>query len=183
MLVRIPTRTAPTAQPYPATAGRLPATRVARRVTVVLDVLADGKVRVSTPSARGWAKVARGPYETWTALRQAMVEAQRAGHARWAGGRYDLDALTAADDPTEPRQRPLGRVSARHGVGFGRGAVVRPDQAHPSEWTPNPDGTWTSPRGRTWRDPARIESLVTKRGQLGLPTCYADWARGQGKAS
>ena len=108
-----------------------------------------------------------------------MIEAQRAGHARWSGGRYDLDALTAADDPTEPRQRPLGRVSARHGVGFGRGAVVRPDQASPSEWTPNPDGSWLSPKGRTWRDPRIIDSLVEKRARLGLPISYEDWARGR----
>lgn len=181
--MRIPTRTVASVS-RPASAGRMRPPRVARRVTVTIDVLDDGKLRVSTPSARGWAAVVRGPHQTWTALRQALVETQLAGHARWRGGRYDLDALTAADDPTEPRQRPLrSRPSALSGVGFGRGAIVRPDQAHPAEWCPNPDGSWTSPKGRTWRDPARLQSLIEKRARLGLPTCYADWARAREVAS
>lgn len=181
--VRIPTRTTPTrGASTPVTAGRMPAPRVARRITLTVDVLDDGRLRVSSPAARGWAVVARGPHQLWTAARQALVEAQLAGHARWRGRRYDLDALTLPDDPTEPRQRSLG-ARPRHGVSYGRSAIVRPDQAHPSEWTPQPDGSWLSPRGRTWRDPARIASLVEKRAALGLPTCWADWARQAGRAS
>lgn len=167
--VRIPLR------PSPSRAGAR--TVRPRRITVTIDVLDGGRLRVATPQARGWAVVVRGPLQTWGALRQALVEAQIAGHARWRGARYDLDALTARDDPTEPAQRALPRPQPRHGVSYARSAVVRPDQAHPSEWAPMPDGTWMSPKGRIWRDPTRIASLVEKRAALGLPITYDDWAR------
>lgn len=57
---------------------------------------------------------------------------------------------------------------------------MRPDQAHPAEWTPNPDGSWNSPKGRRYTDPKKINSLLISRARMGLPTTYDQWAEQTG---
>jgi hypothetical protein len=156
-------------------------------VELQLQRLDDGRLRVSTPQARGHAVIAKGPDQLWHAVSAAFREATIAGYARWHGVSYDLDALTDPTDPTEPRRRrPHTRreVSGDPGeVSYGGGAVVRPDQIHPAEWTPNPDGSWTSPRGRVFRDPRKIASLLIRRGRMGLATSYAEYCDSAGEAS
>lgn len=161
--------------------------KTARYVDLRLQRLDDGRIRVSTPQARGWADTAKGPDQLWHKVMQAFVEATVAGYATWRGVRYDLDELTDPTDPTEPaRRRPH---TAREAAGdcsevsYAQGAIVRPDQAHPAEWTPNPDGSWTSRKGRRYSDPAYIQSLLIKRGRMGLPTTYEEWLISKGEAS
>lgn len=158
-----------------------------RHFRLHVEVLDDGRVRLSSPEARGFAVVARGPLQVWSALGQVRNEATVAGYATWRGVRYDLDELTDPADPTEPkRRRPHTRREAAGDcseVSYAQGGVVRPDQAHPAEWKPNRDGSWTSPGGRRYSDPGYIGPLVIKRARMGLPTTYEAWLAEQGQAA
>lgn len=161
-----------------------PRGRSARYVELHLQRLDDGTIRVSSPQARGWAGIAKGPDQLWHKVNQAFREATIAGYAMWHGVRYDLDELTDPTDPTEPHRRRPHTRRERTGdcseVSYAQTGVVRPDQAHPSEWTPNPDGSWTSPRGKRYRDPGYIRPLLVKRARMDLPCTYEDWLAEQG---
>lgn len=159
MTPRVPTNTAARATP----GVRRGAVAPARSIPIVLDALPDGRVRLSSPLAANFVAVARTPHEMWRALRSVMTEAQVAGYAAWRGQHYDHDTRVPVR-----HQPPVAAVS------WEKGAVCRPDATHPAEWSPNEDGTWTSPSGRTYRSPRMIDRLVEKRAALGLPTCYAD---------
>lgn len=137
-----------------------------RAITVRVEQLPDGKLRLSTPAARGWAAVGRTPNEIHRALAGAFVEAQCAAYARWRGERYDLDELTepVAGDPLAPPQRRLRRRTNRANVGWGRNQE-RPD-AHPVEqWERLPDGRLRSPAGLTYRRDSLIGQRVLARAQ------------------
>lgn len=159
--MRVPTTTG---LPGPARTRHQP-----RSIHVQLDQLPDGQLRISTPHARGWAAIARNRDQLVTAISRAFNEAAIASYSAWNQQRYDLDQLTAKDDPTEPQRRPIREQRALTGsIGYARGAV-RPDVTHPGEWTPNPDGSYTSPNGRIFRDPAFIRRLESKRAKFNLP--------------
>lgn len=153
--------------------------KTARYIDLRLQRLDDGRIRVSTPQARGHAAIARGPDQLWNAVVEAFREATIAGYAMWHGVRYDLDELTDPTDPTEPtRRRPYTPRETQGDcseVSYAQGGVVRPDQAHPQDWSPNPDGSWTSPKGRVYRSPGHIGPLLIRRARMGLPTTYDDW--------
>jgi hypothetical protein len=160
--------------------------RDARYVELQLQRLDDGRLRVSTPQARGHATIAKGPDQLWHAVAAAFREATIAGYAMFHGVPYDLDALTDPTDPTEPkRRRPRTRREVNGDaseVSYGHLAAVRPDQIHPAEFTPNPDGSWTSGRsGRTFRDPKKIQSLIIRRARMGLPTSYQEYCDSVGE--
>ena len=155
----------------------------ARHIELRVERLDGGRIRVSTPQHRGWAVVVRGPWQLWTAVGQAFTEATVAGYALWKGERPELDALTERDDPTEPPPRKVtstdelaARAEKRHGRSYAREAITRPDVAPPECWTPNADGTWTSPGvGRRWRaDAPHVQRVIAKRAELGLATTYEE---------
>lgn len=152
----------------------------------MVDALPDGQLRISTPSARGWARLARGPHQLASVVGMAFTEAAVASYAAWRRQRYDLDKLTDPKDPTEPPRRTIGRprpVESQR-VSYGRGRVVRPDQAPPEDWTPQQDGSWRSPAGRSYRSPAIVSSLVRRRKELGLSTSWTEeQTRSSGKAA
>lgn len=172
----------PTTPPDPFHAGRFVRhldLRVER-----LDGVNAGKLRVSTPNARGWAVTVRGADQLWRALHLAINEATIAGYARWQGGEYDHDALTEQDDPTEPaRQHMLGvdelaeRAALRRTPSYSRHSVTRPDTADPADWRPNADGSWRSPKtGRSWRSETQmVRRVLNKRRAMGLPTSYEEY--------
>lgn len=89
----------------PAVPDRTAQGKLARHLELTVQFLDDGRIRVSTAQARGHASVIRGPFQLWTALAKARIEATVAGYATWRGVRYDLDELTDPTDPTEPRRR------------------------------------------------------------------------------
>jgi hypothetical protein len=160
---------------------------MARHLHLTVQFLDDGRIRLSTPQARGHASVIRGPFQLWAALAKARIEATVAGYATWRGVRYDLDELTDPTDPTEPKRRrpftPREVAGDCSEVSYGQNSVVRPDQAHPMDWTPNPDGSWTSPKGRRYADPKFVKSLVINRVRMGLPSSYDEWIAQHGEAS
>jgi hypothetical protein len=105
------------------------------------------------------------------AVGMAFTETAVASYSAWRRQLYDLDKLTARDDPTEPpRRKQRGqRPVTTPQVSYGRDRAVRPDQAHPAQWTRNDDGTYTSPAGRIYRNPGFIARLEAKRAKFNLP--------------
>lgn len=178
----------PQRQPTGSTARR----PGARHVRLHLQLLDDRRIRVSTPEARGWAACVRGPEQLWQATQAAFREATIAGYAVWKGERPELDALTEADDPTEPAPRKVAsadelydRAQRKRATSWARDAISRPDVTSPSEdWTPNPDGTWTSKSGQVWQASAgQVQRMLAKRRRLGLATSYEElYGTGTGEA-
>ncbi len=161
--MRVPTNTSGQL-PGPAQTRHQP-----RRIQLTIDALPGGQLRISTPHTRGWAVVARNHHQLATAIGHAFTEAAVASYAAWRGELYDLDRITAKDDPTEPARRIRGRNGSPRSVSYGRTRAVRPDQAHPVEWELLPDGTYKSPAGRIYRNPDFIARLEAKRAKFNLP--------------
>jgi hypothetical protein len=140
--------------PPPGTAHRV------RSLDLRLDVLPNGKVRISTPQARGWAVVASGGRQILDGVSSAFNEAQIAAYSRWKGEDYELDALTEVDnsDPlatTRQWQAPANRTE-------------RTDVHSPADWTRMSDGRWRSPGGRMYReDCGTVQKVIRKRRMLG----------------
>jgi len=153
-----------------------------RSITVRVDQLPNGRLRISTPTARGWAAVAGTQPELARAIQGAFTEAQVAAYARWRGTQYDLDALTAhvPGDALAGRkpQRVQGRGKTdkrapRTGEGWSYGQQ-RPDVHLPNEWAEQPDGRWRSPSGRMYRaDAAQVVRVRRRLAQTTPPEANA----------
>lgn len=142
-----------------------------------------GKLRVSSPQARGEAVVVRpGPEALYSAILRLFNEATIAGYAAWQGAVYDQDELTEVDDPTEPARRSrldteqiAQRAQARTVVSWSRYSVSRPDVKAIEDWTPLPDGRWRAPDGRAFRREAdQVKRMLGKRARAGLPLTYEE---------
>jgi hypothetical protein len=132
-----------------------------RAVSLVVETLPDGAVRVSSPQARGWAGVARNPGELARVVASAFTEAQVAAYAAWKGQLYDLDELTDVDpgDPTTALPTPPKR----------RNRMVRSDAQHPADWKRLEDGRWRSPGGRVYREETQlVQRVMANRRALGI---------------
>lgn len=138
-----------------------------RSIPLQVDVLADGRFRLSTPVARGWAAVAADPRQLFMALRSAFTEVAVASYARAKREPYDLDQLTGhvpgdalagARQSRVPGARPAGRRKSYN----------------PADWVKLNDqsGTgavWQSPSGRRYREDTKVvRSVLSRRAQLGL---------------
>lgn len=136
-------------------------------IPLQVDVLADGRFRLSTPVARGWAAVASDANQLYQAMRSAFTEVAVASYARAKREPYDLDQLTGhvPGDPLAgsrqsriPGARPAGRRKSYN----------------PEDWvklTDQSDGgaVWQSPSGRRYREDTKVvRSVLTRRAQLGL---------------
>lgn len=138
-----------------------------RSVTITIEQLPDGRYRLSTSAARGWAAVGRTPHELGRAIAAAFVEAQCAAYARWRGERYDLDELTepvVGDVLAPPRTRVRARRTNGAGVGWGRNQD-RPDQHAVEDWERMPDGRLRSPAGLVYRQDSTVGQRVLARAQ------------------
>lgn len=158
-----------------------------RYLHLTVEFLDSGELRISTPQARGAAAVVRGPDRLWHGVDYLRTEAAIAAYARWRGVNSDLDELTDPTDPTEPRRlrpcTPRENAGDDSEVSYGIRGVVRPDQHHPGGYTPNPDGSWTSPGGRRISHPEKIRALIIRRGKMNLSTSYDEWLADGGEAS
>jgi hypothetical protein len=143
-----------------------------RTITLTVDSLPDGSLRVTTPTARGWAAVARSQADLARAVQGAFTEAQVAAYAAWRGTTYDLSEITdhVPGDPLAP-PRPKRRARrTRGGDGWGYGQQ-RPDVHLPTEWTELPDGRWRSPGGRAYRaDAAVVQRVRARLAMTTIPT-------------
>lgn len=131
-----------------------------RSIPLQVDALPGGRVRVSTPLARGWAAVASNPHELARVLAQAWMEAQLASYARWQGEMYELDVLTEVV-PGDALAAAARTQEFRH--------RKRNDQYNPADWALLPDGNWRSPSGRSYRpDTAVVGRVRAARRRLGI---------------
>lgn len=140
-----------------------PAGQRVRSIVLQVDALPDGRLRVSSPHARGWAGAARNPMELARIVAQAYNEVACASYALARAEAYDLDQMTPrvsgdllADG--SPRRVRSGRSARR--------------KAHaPEDWTRLEDGRWRSPSGRAYRpDSTAVRNVVRRRQEKGLPT-------------
>jgi hypothetical protein len=115
----------------------------------------DGKraIAFASPALPGWTRSvpASDPIAVAKAVSDALAELQIAAYASQRAEPYDLAHLAPA-----PAEAEAGRRW--------------PDPWHPSLWTPLPDGTWRSPKGRIYRANSQIVGRVIRtRRELGLP--------------
>lgn len=157
----------------PTTAVRGPAAvgHQVRELSLRVEALPNGALRVSTESARGWAAVVRTSMQLTAAIQEAFTEAQVAAYARAHGQRYDLDELTdpiPGDPLAPPRARPRRRRN-NETEGWGMNQR-RPDTLDPTEWVLLSDGRWQSPGGQRWRPESQMaQRVVARRKAEGLP--------------
>jgi hypothetical protein len=162
--------------------------RFVRHVQLVFERLDGenaGKMRISSPQARGAAEVVRPhPDALYYAILKMFNEATIAGYAAWQGDLYDQDELTALDDPTEPArssrvdaEQLAARARSRTVVSWSRHSVSRPDLARLEDWTPLPDGRWMAPKGKPYSgDADQVKRMLRKRAMAGLPVTYEEHA-------
>lgn len=129
--------------------------RQVRSITVQLEQISPGVLRLSQPTAPGWAGVARTPQQLAALVASAFTEAQVAAHARWRNAPYE------APDGQQYR-RPLPKRPGR-----------RRDIHDPAAWTVTEDGRWRDPgSGRLWRpDSQVVQRVQARRIKLGLSAC------------
>lgn len=145
----------------PGGLGMSRAGHAVRAVSLTVERLPDGAMRVSSPQARGWAGVARTQDELARIVASAFTEAQVAAYAAWKGELYDLDELTDVDpgDPTTALPIPPKR----------RNRMVRSDAQHPADWKRTEDGRWRSPGGRIYREETQlVQRVIANRRALGI---------------
>jgi hypothetical protein len=147
---------------HPEVRGPAATRNQVRSVSVRIDDLGNGKLRISAPTARGWARTVRTRDELVRAVGEAFTEAQLASYARWRGEAYDHDALSDVDE-TDPlvASAPHIRAVVRSG---------RSDVHSPLDWVPLEDGTWRSPAGRVFGgDTDAVRRVKAKRAKLDSP--------------
>lgn len=135
--------------------GPAPSARQVRRITVHIEQVGPGVLRVSQPDWVGG--VARTAPDLARLVACAFVESQIKAHSDWRGHVYD------GVDPDSPPayRRPKPRVPGE-----------RVDVHHPGEWRLDADGRrWVSPgSGRRWSpDSQNVQRVIAKRLKMGLP--------------
>jgi hypothetical protein len=108
-----------------------------------------GRLRFTTPLARGWVRVADDPEGIAKALAEARLEVQLARYAAARGEEYDLDV-----DAPPSELHPLTAALVPRDRG---------DIYDPQAWTPMPDGRWRSPSGRMFGADTQVVQRVKAR--------------------
>lgn len=141
----------------------LPPSRPDTRVTTIsltVEARANGRYRLSSPHARGWAAEVATQLELAQALAKAFIEVGVASYARAKNTPYDLDVLTerVAGDPLASRARVRTRSGSRARKTY-----------HPSEWSKFENGCWRSPGGRVYKPEAKqVQAVIKARIERGL---------------
>ncbi|HEX2263468.1 MAG TPA: hypothetical protein VHH52_06860 [Pseudonocardiaceae bacterium] len=138
----------------------LPRRQRVRAITLTVETLSDGRLRVSTPQARGWATTAQDPMGLARAVELAYREVAVASYARARGTTYDLDQLTERVPGDPLADAAMQRAPRR----------VRKKVHDPGAWAKFDDGRWRSPSGRLYRpDSTAVRNVIARRVALGLP--------------
>lgn len=144
---------------HPEVRGPAPVRNQVRSVMVRIDTVPGGKLRISAPGARGWARTVQTRDELVRAVGEAFTEAQLASYASFRGEAYDLDALSEIDD-TDPLTASAPHVQAVRRSG-------RSDVHSPLDWVPLEDGSMRSPRGRVFgANTEAVKRVKAKRAKL-----------------
>lgn len=132
-------------------------------VSLTVEAQPDGRYRISSPHARGWAVVVGTPWQLAKAVTlDAFNEVSAASYARAQGEHYDLDALTerVIGDPLAGKPAPRKRAPA--------GTRTR-TAYHPAAWSKMEDGKWRSPGGRVYGPQTRqVQGMIKRRLAQGL---------------
>ncbi len=134
--------------------------RQVRTITLVVEQLDGGRLRMMMPKAPGWVVVGRTPVEIVRALRSAFTEAQVASFSDWRGTVYDQgtehDHLAA---PQLRRHKPRSRGKRR------------PDVFDPVGWLVDERGKWVSPgAGHRYPETSQVvRRVMAARKAMGLP--------------
>ncbi len=134
-----------------------------RAIALQVESLDGGRLRLSTPHARGWAAVVATPHQFARAVQEAFVEVSCASYALARGAAYDLDSMTThvAGDPLAASQQRRVRT----------GRTTRIKSHPPEAWTKFENGKWRSPAGRVYRpDTKAVQNVIKRRTEKGLPT-------------
>lgn len=140
----------------------------ARVISLQVEQLLDGTMRLSTPHARGWAAVARTPAELARSLSAAFIETSVAAYSRARGEAYDLDVLTSHVPGDALANLPPQRVRSK--------SPNRRKAHSPADWqkvtmADRSGAVWRSPGGRMYgEDTQAVQSVIRKRASMGLPT-------------
>lgn len=131
-------------------------------IMVMVEPLASGGYRLSTPHARGWAARVRNPIELAQGVQKAFTEVQVAAYARAHGLVYDLDNLTAQVTGDPLAGRPVSREARPR----------RGRRSHsPADWQMTDNGSWRSPKGRVYGVNTQVvQRVLAGRQRLGLAT-------------
>jgi hypothetical protein len=131
-------------------------------IMVMIEPMASGGYRLSTPYARGWAARVQTPLQLARGVQQAITEVQVAAYAKAHGMVYDLDGMTGqvAGDPLAGR--PVTREARPR----------RGRRSHsPADWVMTDNGSWKSPKGRVYGPATQIVQRVLEgRRRMGLTT-------------
>jgi hypothetical protein len=142
----------------------LPASRPdlrVRTISLTVEASPNGRYRISTPHARGWAAEVGTQIELARALASAFREVSVASYARAKGVPYDLDVLTShvAGDALASGLPARARTGPR----------ARRKTYHPGDWTKFEDGTWRSPSGRVYKATSKqVQGVVRARLERGM---------------
>jgi hypothetical protein len=158
------------------TLDRTPARNRAREITLRVRRVDGGKLRLSTPEW-GWVCVVVNPLQLHEGVIRAFTEVEIASYARWKGQTPDLAVLgRVGDDETANDPAPVRTVERAKGyraaASWRSGGNAR--EVHPSEYTPNPDGSWIGPSGRVFRDERTCRRITARRLRAGLPITPTD---------
>jgi hypothetical protein len=147
--------------------GPPPVRNQVRQALLRVEAMPGGKLRISSPQARGWAAVVSNRDELAHAVGQAFTEVQVASYAAYRGEPYDLDAMTLPDDGD-----PLAASAAVINMsGPAKRNVRRSDVHKVTDWTPLGGGKWRSPSGREYREGTQaVQAVLAKRRAMGLGT-------------
>jgi hypothetical protein len=133
-------------------------------INLTVENLPDGRFRLSSTQARGWAHVGRTSRDLALGVRAAFTEVQVAAYSHARGEVSDLDVMTEhrpgdplAGSPVQRRRRLGGNAPYS-----------------PAQWqkTTTSEGLvrWRSPMGRLYRpDSQQAMLIVKKREALNLP--------------
>lgn len=162
--------------PPPTVLDRAPRRAQARDVVIRFQRLDQGRLRLSPVQVEQHVVVAASPHDLARAVRSCFAEVEVAAYARWKGIRPDISLIPTGDsfdDPVNRGGKPTS-ISSAAPAGDGRtGLRNRPSGRDRSrsiaDYTPNADGSWLSPAGRTVRDPLMCRQIVGRRIAAGLP--------------
>lgn len=126
--------------------------RQVKRITVVVEQLDNGLLRMSMPKAPGWIVAGKTPVEVVQMLRAAFREATVASYSDWKDTVYDHPAA-----PQLRRHKPRSR-------GKRRSDVYAPDT-----WMVDDRGYWISPGGHRYPESRQvIQRVMAARKAMGL---------------
>lgn len=154
-----------------------------REMTVDIARLESGRLRLSPTAVTAHVATAGTPAELARALFSCFTEVELAAYARRRGTRPDtalLSSVDSFDEPTNLGGKPVATswataAPAGDKRGIGRAwASGGSRERDPADYTANADGSWTSPSGRTVRDPDRCRQIVRRRRAAGYSTLPDD---------